>query len=191
MIFACDTETTGLLVESNDFLAQPGIVQIGAVRCGFMPWEGPNCTGSEWREDCFLDTLINPERAKWEEGAIKTHGIHPEHVQNAPTFFAIFDQLAQMAEGCDTWLGYNTSFDKAVLYYQLQRYGFERHFPWPRKEVDVMRLARNHMAMQGKRGNKDPKLTEIYDELFHQSFEAHDALADIRATVRVFQELTK
>jgi hypothetical protein len=78
-----------------------------------------------------------------------------------------------------------------VLWYQLLRYGFERSFPWPRKDLDVMKLAKQRMAMEGKRGLKNPKLVEIYEHLFNESFDAHDALEDIRATARVLKELSK
>jgi DNA polymerase III epsilon subunit-like protein len=172
-----DFETTGLLKEgSADFIIQPGIVQIGAVR-------------TDGRE---FSTLINPELSRdWEAGAMKVHGITPDDVKNAPTFFAIFPKFAEFVTGCDTWFGYNTKFDKDVLWHQLFRYGFERSFPWPVNDLDVMKLASNHMAMQGKRGTKRPKLVEIYEHLFKQPFEAHDALKDIRATHRVLKELTK
>lgn len=171
-----DFETTGLVKEgNNDFLVQPGICQIGAVRDDGMEFS----------------TFINPEVARWEEGAMKVHGITPDSVQGAPTFFAIFPKFAAFVTGCDTWGGYNTKFDKDVLWYQLLRYGFERSFPWPVNDLDVMKSASQRMAMEGKRGTKRPKLVEIYEHLFSEPFEAHDALADIRATYRVHRELTK
>jgi DNA polymerase III epsilon subunit-like protein len=183
VIFLCDFETTGLTKDTHDYLAQPGIVQIGAIVLEPLQNGG--------KEIKSFKTLVNPERAQWEEGAIKTHGITHDKVENAPTFFAVFHLLAQMAEGCDTWSGYNTKFDRDVLWYQLQRYGFERSFPWPRFELDVMKLARERMVMEGKRGVKSPKLVEIHHHLFNEDFPAHDALEDIRATARVLRELSK
>lgn len=181
MIFLCDFETTGLVKEGvTDFLAQPGIVQIGAI-----------VVDPKFKEVASFVTLVNPERAKWEEGAMKVHGITPEQVEQAPTFFAVFDEFARLAQGCDTWGGYHTKFDKDVLWHQLLRYGFERSFPWPRNDLDVMKLAQDRMVMEGKRGMKRPKLVEIYEHLFHETFEAHDALEDIRATARVLKELSK
>lgn len=183
MIFLCDFETTGLVKDGNpDFLLQPGITQIGVV-----------VLNDQLKEVESFKTLVNPEipDARWEAGAIKVTGIGPEHVQGAPTFFAVFDELAKLAEGCDTWSGYNTKFDKDILWFQLLRYGFERSFPWPRNDLDVMKLARERMVMEGKRGGKNPKLIEIYEHLFKESFDAHDALEDIRATARVLRELKK
>lgn len=189
MIFLCDFETTGLL-KPGDWLLQPGIVQVGALRLYSRCEEEKYAEYLEEKD--AIDTFINPEVPfEWEKKAIETHGITPEMVKDAPTLFAFFDRFAEMATGCDTWAGYNSQFDKKVLKHQLERYGLEMNFPWPRQEIDVMELAKNHMAMQGKRGTKPPKLEEIYSALFNETFKAHDALADIRATARVMKELMK
>lgn len=183
MIFLCDFETTGLVKDGvQDFLQQPGITQIGIV-----------VLSDELAEVASWESLVNPElpESRWEAGAMKVTGFSPATVAEAPTFFAVFDQLASLAQGCDTWSGYNTKFDKDVLWHQLLRYGFERSFPWPRLDLDVMKLASARMAMEGKRGTKRPKLIEIYEHLFNESFDAHDALEDIRATARVLRELRK
>lgn len=203
MIFLCDFETTGLVKDGvTDYLAQPGIVQVGALvlagadgdivqdRMKAEPhhkdWYEP------FEEISAFVSMVNPEQNNWEAGAMKVHGIQPEHVAQSPTYFAIHDRLAMMAEGCDTWSGYHTEFDKKVLWFQLLRYGFERSFPWPRLDLDVMKLATEHMSMEGKRGVKRPKLIEIYEKLFGESFAGqHDALEDIRATARVLRELSK
>lgn len=183
MICFIDFETTGLVKPGNDFMVQPGITQIGAVRVddSFTRREPAPLRGE-------FSMLVNPEK-QIEEVAAKMTGINNEKVANEPTFFSVFPAFAEFALGCDTWAGYNTKFDRDVLAFQLQRYGFERNFPWPVHELDVMKLASDHMAMQGKRGTKRPKLTEIYQELFGESFSAHDALSDIKATVRVWETL--
>ena len=184
MIFNCDFETTDLVHAGvSDFLAQPGIVQIGVT-----------ILNDKYDEVSSWKTLVNPEqvRSQWSESAIRVHGITPEMVEDAPTFFAVFDQFAGHAAGCDTWTGYNTKFDKDVLWFQLLRYGFERSFAWPRHDLDAMKLAKDFMAIQGKRGVKPPKLIEIYEHLFPgESFDAHDALEDVRASARVLKELKK
>jgi DNA polymerase III epsilon subunit-like protein len=192
MILLLDTETTGLLKPGNDWMVQPGIVQIGAIKIVDLK-DNFYEDGFPGQEIGHLNSLINPEVPfAWDEKAIETHGITPELVKNSPTLFEFFDHLAELACGCDTWAGYNTHFDKEVLRFQLERYGFATSFPWPRHEIDVMKLAERHMAMQGKRGTKSPKLEEIYNFLFPtKTFQAHDALADIRATAEVMKELMK
>lgn len=192
MICFIDTETTGLTKPGSDFIVQPGICQIGAVRLERFPVVDPQPGAPEykWLETAEFDALINPE-TKFEEQAIKAHGITADRVENAPTFFALFPKFAEFVLGCDTWAGYNIFFDKKVLAFQLERYGFDRNFPWPPKDIDVMKLAKDHMEMQGKRGTKAPTLSEIYEFLFGESFKAHDALADIKATVRVWERLNE
>ena len=185
-ILVIDFETTGLVKEGvTDFLAQPGICQIGAVILdrGIGPNVGGSHTVGEWNFDGQLESFINPEIAQWEAGAIKVHGLSPEKVRDEPTFFEFFPKLAAFAKGCSHWAGYNTKFDRDVLWFQLLRYGFERNFPWPPGEIDVMQLAARRLNIQGKRGQKWPKLVDAYTEVFGKSYEgAHDALADVRAT---------
>lgn len=182
-IIVLDTETTGLVKQGvSDFLAQPGICEIGIVKLAEKTgWAGDD--GNGYEVTATLHSFINPEIAKWEEGAMKTHGITPEKVADAPTLFEFFPKLAQFMVGADTFVGYNTKFDQDVLWYQLQRYGFERRFPWPPAEIDVMKIASKVMNLQGKKGQKYPKLTEAYREAFGKDYEgAHGALSDAQAT---------
>ena len=179
MILVLDTETTGLLKGHRDFLGQPGIVQIGAVKLD-----------DDLKELASMNVLVNPEipESKWEPEAIKTHGITPAMVKDAPTFFEAGAALAEFTLGCHTWGGFNCKFDKNVLWWQLLRYGLEKNYPWPIREVDVMKRASKIMEVQGKRGTKFPSLTEAYQHCFGRDFEgAHDALSDIRATAEVWR----
>jgi DNA polymerase-3 subunit epsilon len=187
MILFLDLETSGLPTPSPEWLGQPGIVQIGAVKV----WEGcdGDTSGAHGEADSFY-TNVNPEGVKWSDEAIKVHGITPDAVADAPTFFEIGPALANFALGCRAWGGYNTKFDRDVLWHQLNRYGLERNFPWPPEEIDVMKLAEREMEIQGKRGMKRPKLSEAYQFFVGMPLSgAHDALADIRATVEVWRKI--
>jgi DNA polymerase-3 subunit epsilon len=174
-----DTETTGLLKNSYDFMAQPGIVQIAAVKLD-----------SNLETVDRMNLLVNPEKSKWDEGAERVHGISPEHVQHAPTFFDVGSLLAQFAFGCERFAGYNVKFDKDVIWWQLIRYGLEKNFPWPLRDVDIMLLAGERMEVQGKRGCKHPKLEEAYRFFIGKDMlKAHDAMFDVDATVEVWRAL--
>lgn len=180
-----DLETTGLLRNGiTDPLKQPGITQVGLV-----------VLDRDMNEIDAFESLVNPEIDDkfWEPGAIKITGIGPEKVKDAPTFFEVFHEIADRFFGVRVWSGYNNNgFDTKVLKYQLERYGFDCNFPWPPIHVDVMDLSLHHMEQQGKRGIKRPKLAEIYKHLFDEEFDgAHNALIDVRATVRVLRELGK
>ncbi len=185
MIIVIDTETTGLTKESTDFLAQPGICQIALKRIRYDNTQ----TAYLGRDNDEFVSLVNPEMSRWEEGAMKVHGLTPEKVKDAPTFFELFPKIAAFCVGATQWAGYNTKFDKDVLWYQLQRYGFERSFPWPPGEIDVMELASKRLNGQGKRGQKRWKLVDAYREVFKKDFDgAHDALGDVRATAALLKE---
>lgn len=190
MIIVIDTETTGLVKAGcNDFLAQPGIVQIAAQ----VVWEDCDDRGDKfvaWHAREF-QSLVNPEMQINPE-AQRVHGISQDDVKDAPTFFEVLPRLAGFFMGARAWAGYNTKFDRDVLYYQLQRYGFERNFPWPLEEIDVMKLAGAHLNGQGKRGQDVPKLTEAYKAIFNEEMpDAHDAMGDVRGTARILMELRK
>jgi DNA polymerase-3 subunit epsilon len=193
VILFLDTETTGLVTKSQDFMAQPGICQIGAVKLlepGDRDRAG-DVVSMHHEVDSFY-TLVNPEFVKWEDGAMKTHGMSPETVKDAPTFFEIGPALARFAMGCRAWAGYNIKFDKDVLWFQLLKYGLERSFPWPPEEIEVMKLTNKVMEQQGKRGTKNPKLQEAYQHFLGTPLiGAHDALSDIRATVAVWGKINE
>ena len=55
----------------------------------------------------------------------------------------------------------------------------------------TMKMSTNYCKLPGgKQGFKSPKLSELHQVMFGEGFEnAHDALADVRATVRCFWKL--
>lgn len=184
MFAVIDFETTGLVDEkSTDFMRQPGIVQMGVL-----------VLDKDFKEIGSLNTLINPEIAAgaWAPKAIETHGIQPAQVRDAPTYMAIHRQFSDLIRSSRYWVGYRTRFDRDVLWYQLMRYGLERNFPWPDQEIDVMRLATEHINAKGKRGALFNTLGAAYETVFGRGFEgAHDAMADVRATGELLAELGK
>ena len=56
----------------------------------------------------------------------------------------------------------------------------------------TMRASTEFCKLPGKRGYKWPKLTELFHILFpEETFDAHDALEDIKATIKCYIELRK
>ena len=181
MISIIDFETTGLLKEgSNDFLAQPGITQIGLVRLD-----------EKFNEIGHVDQLINPDIAAgaWSQEAIKVTGIGPEQVKDAPTLLGVFDVFANAVRGSLFWSGYNTPFDKGVLWHQLMRYGLEKNFPWPPRDFDLMKSVGDKLGSPpGKRHNRW-KLGDAYQKIFGKQFDdAHTGIADCRAVADLIRE---
>ena len=180
-----DFETTGLLnPASEDPTQQPGIVQIGIIKVSMSIIDGRfDVSGS-------ISQLINPEKPAWEPKAIERHGIQPEQVADSPTFLEFLPKMAAFCLGQDVWVGYNNEFDKRVLWYQLLRYGWSMRFPWPIRDIDVMKVGRDYMTMPGKQDIKYPTLTELHTFMFGEPFKgAHDALNDCNATLACLKML--
>ncbi len=168
-----DFETTGLLSGNPNPEAQPGIVQIGLIELG----EG-------WGLIEEHQWLVNPEKPI-EPEAMKAHGISDDRVRDKPPLSALLPDLAPIFRRHDTWVGFNNPFDRNVLNWQLLRYNWGQKFPWPSRDLDIMRIGTEIANMAGKQGNKPPKLIELHTVLFGVGFtSAHDALADCRATLK-------
>lgn len=179
-----DFETTGLVLPRAHWDRQPGITQIGALK--FNP--------DDWEIVDALDFLINPElpESAWEESAIKVTGITPQMVVNEKSLFGRFNDITNFFVGSEVWLGYNTDFDQDALYHQLHRYGLEKNFPWPPNTVDVMKICRDRLNTVGKRGTKNVKLGEAYEEIVGKPMSnAHNALADVTATYEIYKALNQ
>lgn len=86
-------------------------------------------------------SLINPgiSPRRWESGAIRIHGIKPDHVRESPTFAEIWPELVHYA-ACYPLVAHNANFDMGVLRNELERGGL--HTPTIRYGCS-MALARN------------------------------------------------
>jgi len=78
-----------------------------------------------------------------------------------------------------------------VLQYQLKRYNLAHTMPWPLKHIDLMHLSKNILNLQGKQGNKFPKLDELCEHCGIQRNVKHRALDDAIDTMMCAQYLYK
>ncbi len=155
-----DLETTGVNTASDR------IVQIGAVK--IMP-DGQ-------REE--RNVLINPG-IPIPASATAIHGISDEDVKGKPFFRQISKSFSRWLSGCDL-AGYNSdNFDVPILVEEFARAGID--FPEEgTRLIDVLKIERNVNSH---------RLEDTYRRYTGQSLEgAHDALADILATVAVFEK---
>lgn len=198
-VVAWDLETTGRLRAASDhWLGQPGIVQIGAIK---LQLQRPSVdihdrivtqmgVGMEWVEAGRLNMLIDPEFPDdaWDTGAIEVTGIGPEQVRGKPSLLVAHEEIAEFFRGADYSLGYNLiHFDYPVLEHQLRRYNLQRHFPWPPKDIDLMRFSTQWCDIAGKRGTKRPTLGELHEAVIGADIkDAHDAINDVQACVDIF-----
>jgi len=162
-IITFDVETTGVDTTTDR------IVQIAAIK------RFPDGTVEE------KNYLINPERLIPEE-AMNVHGITDEMVADAPTFKKLATAMGKWFHDSDV-SGFNSdSFDCNIMLSEMDRCGLT-FLDWECHFVDVMKLYRHFY----------PNTQEaIYKRFFGEELEnAHDALADCRASDRILEKILK
>ena len=87
-------------------------------------------------------------------------------------------------------IGHNISFDECIVGAEFERKRMMTSL-FLKPKYCTMKMSTNYCKLPGgKQGFKSPKLSELHQVLFGEGFEnAHDALADVRATVRCFWKL--
>lgn len=176
---AFDLETTGLInPDVDDPNYQPHIIEFGAIKV-----EGS-------LEPSTFSTLIHPG-IPIPPAITKITGIIAADVSGAPSLLEKHYEIAHFFTGADHLVTFNgLGYDLPVMMFNLRRYGLQYQFPWPRYHTDLMMAATDYLGMQGKTGNKPPKLRELYLALFNEEFDnAHRALDDAKATMRCYQDL--
>ena len=154
-----DIESTGLSVVSDR------IVQLAIIK--FFP---------DGRPPEELNELINPGIPISEE-AMGIHGITPAMLTNKPTFQQISKKIYDFIGEADL-AGYNSNrFDVPMLMEEFARVGIEFSIQ-RRRLIDVQRIFYK----------MEPRTLRAALKFYCQKeFEnAHDALADVRATIDVF-----
>lgn len=155
-----DIESTGLNV------IRDRIVQIALIK--YSP-------GKEEAEE--LEMLINPGIPISKE-AMEIHGIKPEDVANKPTFPQVAHKLYDFIGNADL-AGYNSNrFDIPMLMEEFARAGLELELH-QRNTIDVQRIFYKMEPRTLKAALKYYCGKELED--------AHDALADVKATVDVLE----
>ena len=88
----------------------------------------------------------------------------------------------------DTIIAHNIEFDKHILFSELHRYGYEDTIAKLKKinTKCTMALGKNHTKIEGTYGYKNPKLKELYNHFFHESYNEHNALDDVNACSRCY-----
>jgi DNA polymerase-3 subunit epsilon len=155
-----DVETTGLNV-LRDRILQIGVVKYFAD--GRAPQE--------------LEMLINPG-IPIAESAMKIHGITPEDVARKPTFPQVAQKLFDFFGNADL-AGYNAlRFDVPMLVEEFHRAGID--FDLDRRRI---------LDMQRIFYKMEPRTLRAALKFYcdQELEDAHDALADVRATVEVFK----
>ncbi|MBK7872298.1 MAG: 3'-5' exonuclease [Saprospiraceae bacterium] len=155
-----DLEATGLNV-IRDRILQIGIIKYFA----------------DGREPEELNMIINPGIPISEE-AMQVHGILPKDVANKPTFQQVAQKIFDFIGNADI-AGYNSNrFDVPMLMEEFARVGIEFDMS-RRRAIDIQRIFYKMEPRTLKAALKFYCDQDMED--------AHDAMADVRATVEVFK----
>ena len=179
-----DTETNGLPknwtapVEEID--NWPRLVQIA--------WQVYNHKGDLLEEHEYV---IKPVGFKIPLAASAVHKITTEKaLEIGEDLLKILKIFSSSVNDCSLLVAHNYSFDYNIMGAELLRNGLENSLQG-KDHMCTMKSTTDFCKIPGNYGYKWPKLEELYDILFSESFNAHDALDDIRATARCFWLLEK
>lgn len=190
-ILAFDTETTGLLDFKLDLMdaTQPRVVQLAAVLL--------ENNGDRLEE---MNCIIKPDGWIITEQTSSIHGLTNEicEERGVPMLEAL-NQFNSMKARATQRMAFNIDYDKRMMAREAQLYGVP-HDSEGLVSHCVMRLSKNivkcppteKMMACGRKDFKNPKLSEAYLHFFGREMEnAHDAMADVNATVAIWFAIQK
>ena len=176
-----DTETTGLPkhwgAPVTDLNNWPRLVQLAFVLT--------DAAGSVLQQ---TDIIVKPDGYTIPVEASRIHRITQEKAEAEGIPLSDAVELFRDALVKSKYLvAHNISFDEKIMGCEFLRLGKDNPMP-TRKGLCTMKESTNYCAIPGARGGyKWPKLQELHMRLFKTTFdEAHNAAADIGATVKCF-----
>ena len=178
-----DTETTGLPKNWKAPVHQldnwPRLVQIA--------WQVYNSNGDLLEEHEYV---IKPVGFIIPSEASAVHKITTQKaLKIGEDLLTILKVFRSSVKGCEILVAHNYSYDYNIMGSELLRNGLENSL-YEKEHICTMNASTEFCKIAGPYGYKWPKLEELHDILFSESFNAHDALDDIRATARCFWKLS-
>ena len=179
-----DTETTGLDTYNDSIIQLACIVRV----------DNKETERHVWYMKPYRKNKVDP-------AAARAHGISQEQAESFPDqeiAFKEFNELLQKyklnVEDKAYFCGYNSEFDLKMVIKWFEyngRFNFMFHIYTP--DFDVMRAIGIVFGLKGIRPYlPNFKLTTVYEALFKEPFpDAHDALADIDATIKIWDVYVK
>lgn len=184
-----DTETTGMVhfkQPASDPL-QPRLVQLAGI-----------VVDKNWAEQSVFSFVIRPDNFEIPVNASNVHGITTEKAYNLGipilTALSVFNNTSHIVD--EVW-AFNAQFDSMVIHSEMIR---ARKQDFMNAKIvnakcamlackDILRLPSKYTGRSGD--FKWPSLAEAY-AFFYDGAKienAHDALTDVRATVKVMQAI--
>ena len=127
-----------------------------------------------------FESLVNPERSI--PYYITQHtGITDDMVANAPKFYEIAKKIVEITEGA-IFVAHNVRFDYGFITEEFRRLGYS----YSRRQLDTVKMAR-----QAFPGLKSYALGNLIKHFNIDVSARHRAMADVMATVDVFERILK
>lgn len=181
-----DTETNGL---PTNFKASPKEVENWprVIQLAFIVTDGGMNELFSYCELIKPEGWTIPDAKFWQDNGYTTETNEKEGV---PINSAL-DEFSEKLKECKYLVAHNINFDHPIVSAEMIRKKMKVEFPNGKPEkICTMHSSTDYCQIPGRFGFKWPKLEELHTNLFGHSFDgAHDALEDVRATVRCFKEL--
>jgi DNA polymerase-3 subunit alpha/DNA polymerase-3 subunit epsilon len=178
-----DTETTGLPLNYKapytDISNWPRIVQLS--------WLIANEDGTILKESDYIIKVDFPIPKE----ASQVHGItNLVAAKKGIIITEVLNTLLNDLNGMNHLICHNVNFDLTILQSELYRHNLHHQINIP--TFCTMKNSTEYCKLPGNYGYKWPKLEELYSVCFNKKLEnAHNAMADVRATYEVFYYLKK
>lgn len=186
IIFA-DTETTGLLdfTKGADAIGQPRI-------CG-LAWLVYD-TIAPGGDPALSYYLIKPDGWTVPAAAVEIHGLTTDRLMaEGKPIAEVLEHFCLSHDDCETIGGFGVEYDLKMLRGELRRADMKDRYGELAK-IDVMRMAQKVCKLpptaKMRGGFKPPTLAEAHRILLGREMtEAHNAAADVLATVAIYRHL--
>lgn len=175
-ILFVDTETTGVPIEENANYKNidnwPRIKQIAWI---------------VYKKDGTFDSSFNIYITESDRTDIIS--VDNTHKGTAPIYLTLNSFLDSLYY-CDVIVGHNIDYDVKVILCELYRFGKDTAKLESIQRFCTMKNSVKICGFDTRRGDRYPKLQELYSKLFHQPFDnAHDAYCDIKATADCYWKM--
>ncbi len=127
-----------------------------------------------------FESLINPERSI-PPFIQNLTGITDQMVESAPYFYEIARKIVEMTEGC-IFVAHNVKFDYMFVRSEFERLGYS----YQRRQLCTKQLSKKLFPEVGRYS-----LDRLIDFFSIHSEVRHRAMADVEATVQVFEHLLR
>lgn len=172
-----DTETTGL--------HNARLVQLGA-----------KLTDEDGKTISQLDLIVRPDNYIIPRGAAEIHGITTQiAIEKGEAIGKVMTQFSTMVLQATTIVAHNIDFDLPIVVSEFQRLQQNDTIDYLLALPQICTMTSTSDFVQASWNDyygewKWPKLQELYFKLFETHFEnAHNAMADVEATIKCFFEL--